>query len=315
MPSINSLEGISAKIIAWHRELIELQTNRERSCWIWTKSLNWDGYAHTRFGGRSITVHRVSYLIHKGDIPTGMVVRHCCPGGENRACVNPDHLILNRSSQLANWATCVLSCFCRPGHFQSSFPIVGSYLGSKGDNNRDTVLRGKGGRGGPKTETNAPLRIETASLASDGIIYELSRKRLSPSSIAARIGLPREHVLTVIEAICDNQGRREASRLETRFWSKVNKTDNCWLWRAMIIAGYGRLRLGRQLVGAHQISWRLHRGPIPDGLVVCHNCPGGDTPHCVNPLHLFVASQTENLRDGARKKGQKQPSTYSGEVT
>ena len=35
---------------------------------------------------------------------------------------------LNRSSQLANWATCVLSCFCRPGHFQSSFPIVGSYL-------------------------------------------------------------------------------------------------------------------------------------------------------------------------------------------
>lgn len=281
MPSINTLKGIPAKIIAWHRELIELQTNREGSCWIWTKSLNWDGYAHTKFGGISITVHRVSYLIHKGNIPAGMVVRHCCPGGENRACVNPDHLI----------------------------------LGSKADNNRDTVLRGKGGRGGPKTETNAPLRIETASLASDGIIYELSRKRLSPSSIAARIGLPREHVVTVIEAICDNQGRREASHLETRFWSKVHKTDNCWLWRAMIIAGYGRLRIGGQIVGAHQISWRLHRGPVPQGLVVCHNCPGGDTPHCVNPQHLFVASQTENLRDGARKKGQKQPSRYSEVVT
>jgi len=39
--------------------------------------------------------------------------------------------ILNRSSQVANWATCVLSCFCRPGHFQSSFPIVGSYLVSE----------------------------------------------------------------------------------------------------------------------------------------------------------------------------------------
>jgi len=281
MPSINTLKGIPAKIIAWHRELIELQTNREGSCWIWTKSLNWDGYAHTKFGGISITVHRVSYLIHKGDIPTGMVVRHCCPGGENRACVNPDHLV----------------------------------LGSKGENNRDTVSRGKGGRGGPKNESKAPLRIETASLASDAIIWELARKRRSPTTIAARIGLPREHVVTVIEAICDNQGRREASRLETRFWSKVNKTDNCWLWRAMIIAGYGRLRVGRQLVGAHQISWRLHRGPIPDGLVVCHNCPGGDTPHCVNPLHLFVASQTENLRDGARKKGQKQPSTYSEAVT
>jgi hypothetical protein len=279
MPSINSLEGISAKIIAWHRELIELQTNREGSCWVWTKSLNWDGYAHTSLGGRSIGVHRVSYLIHKGDIPTGMVVRHCCPGGENRACVNPDHLI----------------------------------LGSKGENNRDTVSRGKGGKGGPKNESKVPLRIETASLASDAIIYELSRKRLSSSTIAARIGLPREHVVTVIEAICDNQGRREASQLETRFWSKVHKTDNCWLWRAMTIAGYGRLRIGGQMVGAHQISWRLHRGPVPQGLVVCHNCPGGDTSNCVNPKHLFVASQTENLRDGARKRHPKRPSTYSSE--
>jgi len=268
MPSITTLRDIPAKIIAWHRELIELQTNREGPCWIWTKSLNWDGYAHTQFGGRSSTVHRVSYLIHKGDIPEGMVVRHCCPGGENRACVNPDHLV----------------------------------LGSKADNARDTVLRGKGGRGGPKPGSFAPLRIETASLASDAIICELGRKRRSPSTIAARIGLPLEHVVTVLEAICDSQGRRNASRLETRFWSKVNKTDSCWLWTAMIGAGYGRILVDYRLVGAHQISWRLHRGPIPHGMVVCHNCPGGDTPHCVNPNHLFLASQTENLRDGARKR-------------
>jgi len=281
MPSINSLEGIPAKTIAWHRELIELQTNREGSCWIWTKSLNWDGYAHTSFGGRSISVHRVSYLIHNGDIPAGMVVRHCCPGGENRACVNPDHLI----------------------------------LGSKGDNNRDTVLRGKGGRGGPKTETTAaPRRIETASLASDAIICELARKRLSPSTIAARIGLLREHVVTVIESICDNQGRREASRLETRFWSKVHKTESCWLWTAMTVAGYGRILMNYKLVGAHQISWRLHRGPVPKGLVVCHNCPGGDKPHCVNPRHLFVASQTANLRDASGKKERKKRSINTQKI-
>ena len=161
-----------------------------------------------------MTVHRISYLLHKGDIPPGMVVRHCCPGGENRACVNPDHLI----------------------------------LGSKGDNNRDTVLRGKGGRGGPKTESIAPFRIETASLASDGIICELARKRFSPSAIADRLGLPQEHVVTVMEAVCDSQGRREASSFEARFWSKVDKASDCWLWRAMIIAGYGRLRMGGKLL-------------------------------------------------------------------
>ncbi len=219
-------------------------------------------------------------MIHKGDIPAGMVVRHCCPGGENRACVNPDHLI----------------------------------LGSKGDNNRDTVLRGKGGRGGPKPQANAPLRIETASLASDGFIYELARKHRSSSTIAARTGLPREHVVTVLEAICDNRGRREASSLESRFWSKVNKTESCWLWTAMTIAGYGRIRMGGKLVGAHQVSWRLHRGPVPNALVVCHNCPGGDNPNCVNPNHLFLASQTENLRDGARKRMRKQPEANPEEM-
>lgn len=280
MPSVSTLKDIPAKTIAWHRELIELQTNREGSCWIWTKCLNWDGYAHTSFGGRSTTVHRISYLIHKGDIPAGMVVRHCCPGGENRACVNPDHLV----------------------------------LGSIADNNRDTASRGKGGKGGPKNDSKALLRIETASLASDAFICELSRKRLSPSMIATRIGLPREHVVTVIEAICDSQGQREASKLESRFWSKVDKTHNCWLWRAMIIAGYGRLRVGKQIVGAHQVSWRLHRGPIPKGLVVCHNCPDGDKPHCVNPQHLFLAAQTENLRDAARKKGKKHLSTHPEEL-
>jgi hypothetical protein len=175
-------------------------------------------------------------------------------------------------------------------------------LGTKADNNRDTVLRGKGGRGGPKIDSNAPIRIETASLVSDGIIYELARKHLSSSTISARIGLPREHVVTVIEAICDNQGRREASSFETRFWSKVNKTESCWLWIAMTAAGYGKISMDRKLVGAHQVSWRLHRGPVPQGLVVCHNCPGGDTPQCVNPQHLFVASQTENLQDAGRKE-------------
>lgn len=268
MPSITTLKGVPAKIIAWHRELIEIQTNREGPCWIWTKSLNWDGYATTSLGGRSITVHRVSYLIHKGDIPTGMVVRHCCPGGENRACVNPDHLI----------------------------------LGSTRDNNRDTVLHGKGGKGGPKPESQQLLWVETAALASDAIIFEMARRRFKPSSIAQRLGLPREHIIGVINAICDREGRREGTRFESRFWSKVQRTESCWMWSAMKVAGYGRISVNGKLVGAHQVSWRLHRGPIAKGLVVCHNCPEGDTSLCVNPQHLYLATQTENLRHGLRKR-------------
>lgn len=272
MASINSIRGISEKIIAWHRELLELQTDRIGSCWVWNRSLNWDGYGHTSLGGRSTTVHRVSYLIYNGDIPQGMVVRHCCPGGENRACVNPAHLI----------------------------------LGTRGDNNRDTALRGRGGKGGPRKDARVPRTIEAAQLASDALIHSFARSGALAREIAERIGLPENHVTFVTGAQRNATGHRRASRLEMRFWSKVEKTGSCWLWRAMTVAGYGRLRIGRTLVGAHQISWRLHRGPIPKGLVVCHNCPSGDNPACVNPDHLFLALQADNLRDAARKKKRRQ---------
>lgn len=187
---LNTIRDVLPKTIAWHRELIEIQTRREGSCWIWTKSLNWDGYAHTSFGGRSITVHRISYLIHKGDIPTDMVVRHCCPGGENRACVNPDHLV----------------------------------LGSKGDNNRDTISRGKGGKGGPKGHLPRSSRIDAHALKSDILIRSLAKNLFNGVEISRELGLPEDHIADVLKADRDDQRHRPATRFERRFWSKVEKT-------------------------------------------------------------------------------------------
>lgn len=52
-------------------------------------------------------------------------------------------------------------------------------------------------------------------------------------------------------------------------------------------------RLGKNLK-AHRVSWELHRGPIPVGAVVMHSC---DNPACVNPEHLALGSQLDNLAD------------------
>lgn len=105
---------------------------------------------------------------------------------------------------------------------------------------------------------------------------------------------------------------------ETRFWSKVRKTETCWLWTGAISTGHGGYgKLGRNSLRdgwmpAHRASWIINRGIIPKGLRVLHCCPGGANPACVNPNHLYLGTDKDNAMDTV-KDGRHRGGSPSGE--
>ena len=88
---------------------------------------------------------------------------------------------------------------------------------------------------------------------------------------------------------------------EQRFWEKVGKKreDDCWLWLgARHHTGYNQFDVGGKKVAAHRYSWILSFGNIPNDINVLHSC---DRPSCVNPKHLFLGTQQDNVQDCKQK--------------
>jgi hypothetical protein len=108
-------------------------------------------------------------------------------------------------------------------------------------------------------------------------------------------------------------GRQRMRPIAERFWSKVDRDGPvpvhqpdlgpCWRWTGSVSGryGHGEIGAGRRGEGnrkAHRVSWEIHRGPIPEGVQVLHRCDNG---LCVNPEHLRLGTQGDNMRDMSAK--------------
>lgn len=126
----------------------------------------------------------------------------------------------------------------------------------------------------------------------------------STYQVAEDIGCTRPTVCNWLrdEGI-EPRGKMPEPLLE-RFWGKVNVRggDECWEW----LAGtqnrergeYGKFWVDGDTVPAHRFAYEISKGPIPEGLFVCHSC---DNPKCVRPDHLWVGTNEDNMRDCIEK--------------
>lgn len=101
-----------------------------------------------------------------------------------------------------------------------------------------------------------------------------------------------------------------------RFWTKVDKTPgfgprgDCWLWTAGVgSTGYGQFGLGGRMVKSHRVAYELEVGPIPTGMYVLHSC---DEKRCVNPAHLRIGTQQENIHDMDSRGRRPRPTKFLG---
>lgn len=84
-----------------------------------------------------------------------------------------------------------------------------------------------------------------------------------------------------------------------KFMRSIEFKNDCWIYRkGKDRKKYGRFYIGHKSLGAHRVSYLIFKGEIDDGLFVCHKC---DNPSCVNPDHLWLGNNEQNMKDMDRK--------------
>ena len=129
---------------------------------------------------------------------------------------------------------------------------------------------------------------------------EMYEEGLSSYKVAEIIGCSRPTVCNWLrDASVERRGLQANPDVLGRFWSKVDMSGDCWLWRAGCDKnGYGKFWVNGKTVRAIRFVYEWAYGEAPEDLFVCHTC---DTPACVRPDHLWLGTSQENTLDCLQK--------------
>lgn len=96
-----------------------------------------------------------------------------------------------------------------------------------------------------------------------------------------------------------NSVAKECS-IKCRLLNRIEIKGNCWEWKGKITTvGYGEIRNKQKHCLTHRLSYEVFKGVIPKNTQVCHKC---DNKKCMNPEHLWLGTQKENIQDAKKKK-------------
>ena len=94
-------------------------------------------------------------------------------------------------------------------------------------------------------------------------------------------------------------------------WYEPIPWDGCWLWLRTLVNGYGQLWWNGKMRRAHRRMYSLTKGEIPEGVHVLHSC---DNRSCVNPDHLWLGTNADNMHDKYLKNRQNKGETHGMHV-
>jgi predicted DNA-binding protein YlxM (UPF0122 family) len=243
-----------------------LYTINNTGCWIWSHQLDSKNqYGIFKIAGTMIGAHRISFEIYKGKIPPNMLVCHSC---DVMQCVNPDHL----------------------------------WIGTKKDNAMDASFKGLLTNSQDKrsklTEHDA---ITILSLRHKFSQNELAKKySVSAGCIQSIMDRKNWKYIDTTNVFIPPQNNFERTTLFDRFLASFEKGSDCWNWIGELDNyGYSTVRIGKTHIKGYRLSFELFNSiTLPPKLCVCHSC---DNRKCVNPDHLWLGSQKDNIRDAISK--------------